>query len=718
MSRFIVGVLVTAAVCAAAFATVGDAPADSPKEASPATTVTVPRAGPGAEFLPRRKAYVPGWLRCPRVCGMAARRTPFMTHEPGEAARRVREAAAAGANVFCVPGIYRGEAWYPSTVAPHAPRLRDTDYLAEATTAGARAAVRILVTLDAATMYPDHPAWPDAAAHDADGRPTGFGEAGAYVVCPNSPAFRDYLTRVLDEALRRYPVAGVCVEGLEPHRCFCPHCRRKYRALFGEDMPIDALKRIPEWWSLWRHDSQPQWVGPPSKAETQRYTRFLYQSRIDAMHLVRETVKRIRPTAVVLFDAFPKPRTVASYDGAVVPAAFACACPAPAVCPVAPEAAAPPAEVAWRMFQVLAAGGYPSVRRTEGARPVFRYMTRRSAYLDVSRREAVPFLMVPRPAGPTAGHVALAAARGLSRREAPGEWLAPGAGLKEAVARAGLPAVGCQASDFHHGLPRFRVLCLADAVCLSDEQVAFVRRFVSRGGSLVATHETSLADHLGQPRQQLALADVFGIEATGRLAPAARTVEWTAEARALPFAGAPPALVHTQGHLVVKPTTGTVAARLRGPGIGDPGAPAVILNTFGRGRVVYLPGRWGRQEATERSAEVESLVAAAVRWVAGGEVPVEIAAPGPVAPTLFDQPGRRIVHLVNHGRPLGSGSPVPTPMAHLLVRLRPPAGMRVSQVEALFREQALRFKEGDGYVDVYLPRLDAYEALAVTWARP
>ena len=45
----------------------------------------------------------------------------------------------------------------------------------------------------------------------------------------------------------------------------------------------------------------------------------------------------------------------------------------------------------------------------------------------------------------------------------------------------------------------------------SDAQCAQIREFVQRGGSVIATHETSLCDEFGVRRGNFGLADLFGV---------------------------------------------------------------------------------------------------------------------------------------------------------------------------------------------------------------
>jgi len=59
-------------------------------------------------------------------------------------------------------------------------------------------------------------------------------------------------------------------------------------------------------------------------------------------------------------------------------------------------------------------------------------------------------------------------------------------------------------------LGRLKVLILPDVACMSRTRAAAVRRFVERGGVVVATGDTSRLDEDGHARKDFALGDVFG----------------------------------------------------------------------------------------------------------------------------------------------------------------------------------------------------------------
>ena len=65
-------------------------------------------------------------------------------------------------------------------------------------------------------------------------------------------------------------------------------------------------------------------------------------------------------------------------------------------------------------------------------------------------------------------------------------------------------------------IDRFKTLILPNIAALSDDQCRQLRAFVDRGGSLVATYETSLYNEWGERRSDFGLADLFGVSFRGR----------------------------------------------------------------------------------------------------------------------------------------------------------------------------------------------------------
>jgi type 1 glutamine amidotransferase len=235
-------------------------------------------------------------------------------------------------------------------------------------------------------------------------------------------------------------------------------------------------------------------------------------------------------------------------------------------------------------------------------------------------------------------------------------------------------------------LARYKVLILPNAACLDDAQVAAVREFVRSGGGLVASLDASLFDEFGNPQEQFALGDVFGVDYRGipqatadvkeeldvNFAQAIGPDYWEKRKNVFDFKQDPGSILN-QGRM--KTYVGKNMVTFKGPAVrvtphgghvqtiatmqaksvaGAPFMPAVITNTFGRGRVAYFSA--GLDAAYYLYAYPYQRLALkhAVEWAASTPAPVRIDAPMCVHSTVMRQTKRNadgvdrlIVHLFN-----------------------------------------------------------------------
>lgn len=164
-----------------------------------------------------------------------------------------------------------------------------------------------------------------------------------------------------------------------------------------------------------------------------------------------------------------------------------------------------------------------------------------------------------------------------------------------------------------------KVLILPDSECLSDEQLASIRRFVEAGGGLIATEQAGLYDSW---RRLRAIPGLSGL--VENQAPAAAYEE-----------------IVTRAH-------------------GATGLPT--RKEVGRGRVAYFPGiefdgplppsapyftigteYWKRPKNWRELVE-------AINWAAQGEIPLKVSGPDYLIANLVEQPEkrRRLIHLINY----------------------------------------------------------------------
>jgi len=141
----------------------------------------------------------------------------------------------------------------------------------------------------------------------------------------------------------------------------------------------------------------------------------------------------------------------------------------------------------------------------------------------------------------------------------------------------------------------------------------------------------------------------------------------------------------------------------------------VTVHTFGMGRAVYLPGRFDAIQCDRVTPAIERLVANAVRWASGEPAPAEARAELPVAVTSFDQPERRVVHLVSLAGDTLYRSDVVAPAGRVTVKLEIPAGRSIARVRRLWAGNEASFQTAGRTATVVLEGVGQYEVLAVEW---
>ncbi len=649
----------------------------------------------------------------------------------------VRQLAANEVSAFRLSAYWGGEAYYPSKVAPAAPGLGSLDYLQEATDEGRRCGVRVVFYANPNALYEGHPLYEEAAIRGPDGKPSNrlaYGIPGTRYACVENPQYRRFLLAFLAEAFSRYELAGLYVDGLTPQSCFCRWCRQKYEKMWHEPMPVEkfAAERAPA--VLWEMTSRYDPLGDPADPQWQRYTQFRARSLDDITRDVRQTVQKSRPGAATLFHSWPKPGCLDCYDGSLTEiyiqrpwqhklwkpfelASLANRFPVPMFFNIYLHDFGTQAEARLKAAQGLASGCYPNFWSLAATRPMFRFMRENAEYFDFARTRPVPFLLFPRAIHVDRSLQRVGAQGDRRLRFRPDRFLAPYVGFAAAMTCGGVPMVSVERHDFHQKLAGYRVLALANEACLSDAQAQAVRRWVADGGGLVASGETSLYDEYGNRRSDFALADVLGVHYESLVAGGPSQWHIDRDPPAELAIRIPTLPAHEEPYLKVRLDGGLRLATLAVSRAGAEPAPAVIVRRFGKGRVVYLPGRLDAMQCARLDPGVQQLLVNAVRWAAGGRLPVEVKAQGRVGVSLFEQPNRRMVHLVNlEGDSLFRTDAV-TPLSPLRVGVTYPGAKPPNRVRRLWAGGDAPFSQTGGGLTLELDRLDLYEVIALEWDR-
>ena len=284
--------------------------------------------------------------------------------------------------------------------------------------------------------------------------------------------------------------------------------------------------------------------------------------------------------------------------------------------------------------------------------------------------------------------------------------------------------------DAEH-VDRFKLLLLPNVAALSDGQCRRLADYVERGGSLLATFETSLYDETGAPRAELGLRDLFQVSFEGKIDRRMQNsyLALNHETRHPLLAGLEdaPRVINTVQRVRVRPRAPFPSPVTLIPSYPDlpmehvfPRVPPtderqVYLRDLGRSRVVYFPGDIDRTFWEVLAADHGRLLANAVEWAINEERPVTVIGPGLLDVTAWRQKESLTVHLVNLTNPMTMKGPFRefVPVGPFTVKLRLPDGIRPRRVQLLVGEALPRTEEAAGSLVVTVPIVRDHEVVAV-----
>jgi len=282
----------------------------------------------------------------------------------------------------------------------------------------------------------------------------------------------------------------------------------------------------------------------------------------------------------------------------------------------------------------------------------------------------------------------------------------------------------------------FKLLILPNIASLSHDQCDQLRQYVKRGGSLVATGETSLYDEWGVRRSDFGLSDLFGVRfkgrvegpmqnsylrlendpATGRRHPILAGLEdtprlingvWRVEVEAKERSANPP--------ITLIPSYPDLPMEMVYPRVAKTDTPEVYLRELGQSRIVYFPWDIDRTFWEVMSVDHGKLLRNAVEWATNEEKPVTVTGPGVLDVTVWRQKDSLTVHLVNLTNPMMMKGPFREliPMTEQKVRVRVPKGQKARKVQLLVSNQSPRVEESAESLVLMVPSILDHEVVAI-----
>lgn len=578
------------------------------------------------------------------------------------------------------------------TANPNPFMAPDQDLLRDIVAACRRRGIRVIARVDFRgvdrRIYEARPDW---FGLDEAGQPLLRREqplaAPLYAPCYLSEYRNAHAYRFIDLLLDRYDLDGIWENAPQVGGvCYCRRCAARYRAELGEDLPRggDFLDPRYDPYRRWKERCVLEHFRDSRAAVKRRGADKVYVAEVFGLFSDHYKSRSLDLYSTIEhFDFLVTPLFTADYEPLSAPATLVkfLRSLAPEKTPVAlfghlgsdnrlRNVASPVAETRLWMWQGISAGGslwdttftgqHPGVapdrRNAELPREAYAYMERFATSLNAQQAVADVELLYSRDTRLAFGDHARGKDRSFPHLLGLEQVL-----LDEHIQYTIRPEMALTDA----GLSGTRVLALPNVACLSDDQAAAIRRFVERGGRLLATHATSLYDEHGRERPDFALGDLFGCAYTGIAkdatafgyhhvrGPHALTagLERTALianggenllVRLLPGAGAEAPLGY------VPPIPPQPPERAWLPGL-ETDYPTAILRRHGRGLVVYLPWEVDRQVWAHGHADFSLVLANALRALLGGERSLETDAPPSVQLCLNAVRGTRryLVHAIN-----------------------------------------------------------------------
>lgn len=288
--------------------------------------------------------------------------------------------------------------------------------------------------------------------------------------------------------------------------------------------------------------------------------------------------------------------------------------------------------------------------------------------------------------------------------------------------------------DMH--LKQFKLLILPNIVAMSDKQCVQLKAFVSLGGSILATYETSLYDELGQKRENFGLSDLFNVKYKGEGKGALKNSFMRLSADPLSKKRHPildgfqsaNRIINSINNLEVLPIKKAVYNPVTlippypnlpmeelYPRIKNTDIPLVYLNETEKGRVAYFPGDIDRTFWELLVEDHARLIKNVIIWALNEKPVVSVIGQGILDVTCWRQKDSLTVHMVDCNNPMAMRGYyrefIPLPAQK--VRLQIPTGKKVTKVQLLVSNMPADYYENDNYLEVNVPSILAHEVIAV-----
>lgn len=266
-------------------------------------------------------------------------------------------------------------------------------------------------------------------------------------------------------------------------------------------------------------------------------------------------------------------------------------------------------------------------------------------------------------------------------------------------------------------LTSYKMLILPDAACLDEKSILKIREFVQQGGCLLTSFEAGFYD--GQGNYTETLFDLLGIDKVEGCFPVTTGENYIqvmedyfsfpkgSLVERSPYALKVKARPNTEiPFFFLEPMVGSYV-----PLKGLSSYPALVINHYGPGKVVYFPEALGSFFGTSRMISAEKRIVQALQKM-NEETLLETQAPATVSLEIYRQGknNRLIVHLINNtvdDRPVKEFLPV----KNIMLKLNLPKEPR--EILVLRENKKLKTSFQSGKLILKISTLSTYEVIVI-----
>lgn len=616
----------------------------------------------------------------------------------------------------------------------------------------------ILRTDPHATRQDMYDAHPDYIAVTADGKKRRhWANPELWVTCALGPYNFDFMTKVNGEIMSRYQPDAIFSNRWQGHGiCYCEHCTQNFKAATGLDLP-----KPPGMRSLNVPDVGFEGAGKADPAYL-KWQQWQIERLKELWFLWDGEIRKIKPSARFIPNGFPDKLLTGKHSdfffadqqgrrGVIPPWANAKGAkelraslgmkPLIGIFSVGVEeefrwkdSVQNDAELKVWVAEGVAAGMKPCFVKFGGYIYDKRWM---DAVADMYGKYYKSEKYLRNTA--SMANVGMVYSQQTDQKYGGNPWQESkrdhALGMYQALVEARMPfdMVNDKLLDEEH-LKAYKLLILPNIAALSGAQCESLRRFVQKGGSLVATFETSLYDEEGAPRSNFGLSDLFGVTydkgvegpmrnsylrlkndpqtkqfhpVLAGLEDAYRIINTIHQVKVTPNGSfpSPVTLVPTYPDLPMEDVF---------PRVPETDTRELYLREAGKGRVAYIPGDIDRSYWQLMSSDHGKLLCNTLRWALNEEPVAGVKGPGVVDVATWRQKDSMTVHLVNLTNPMMmKGSfrellPVP---ANVSIKI--PDNKKVTGVHLLMAGTEPPFENKAGRIELNVPQILDHEIVAL-----